>query len=82
MTCFWTLFAMIAGPGRFNGHWTVVAITLPASLFCLTRPVTWQTVMFLNAAIYGLAGLAIEASILLRRASPIKQHPAGFHHSS
>ncbi len=60
VTCFWVLFAMIAGPRHFDGHWTVVAITLPASLLWPTRPVTWHTILFLNTAIYGLVGLAIE----------------------
>jgi hypothetical protein len=85
VACFWVLFAMIAGPGHFDGHWTVVAITMPASLIALYRPtgpVSWHTVMFLNAAIYGLIGLAIEPLIWLRRSSSIKQHPASSHPSS
>ena len=65
-TCFWVLFAMIAGPGHFDGHWTVVGVTIPASLLLTARPFSWQTVMLLNAAIYGLIGLAIEPFIRLR----------------
>jgi len=82
VTCFWVLFALIAGPGRFDGHWTVVAVTMPASLFGPTRPVSWHTVMFLNAAIYGLIGLAVEPLIRLRRPSLAKPRPASFHQSS
>ena len=66
VTCFWVLFAMIAGPSHFDGHWTVVAVTLPASLLWQSKPLTWYTVMFLNAAIYGLVGLAIEPLLRLR----------------
>jgi hypothetical protein len=66
VTCFWVLFGMLA-PLRSNfGHWTIVAITMPASLFCQHRPVTYYSVMFLNAAIYGLIGLAFEPLFRLR----------------
>ncbi len=60
VACFWVLFAMIAGPGHFDGHWTVVAITLPASLLLQTGPISWHSVMFLNGAVYGLIGLTME----------------------
>ncbi len=75
VTCFWVLFGMLAHPPANFGHWAVVAITLPASLISSliwpAKPVTWHTVMFLNAAIYGLAGLALEP--LFRR----RRRPAG-----
>jgi len=67
VTCFWVLFAMIAGPNHFNGHWAVIGITMPASLVLSSGPVTWQSAMLLNAAIYGLVGLAIEPLVRLRR---------------
>ena len=67
VTCFWVLFGMAVDPSHNLGHWTVVAITLPASLLWQTRPVTWYAVMFLNAAIYGLMGLAVEPLLRLRR---------------
>jgi hypothetical protein len=67
VTCFWVLFAMIAGPGQFDGRWTVVGVTMPASLlFRPTARVGWQSVMFLNAGIYGLVGLAIGPLLRLR----------------
>lgn len=81
VTCFWVLFAMVAGPGRFDGHWTVVAITVPASLLWRTTPLTYYSVMFLNAGIYGLIGLAIEPLIRSRRPLLAKQRPSSFHHS-
>jgi len=58
---------MLAHPRPNFGHWTVVAITMPASLFRQHRPVSYQSVMFLNAAIYGLIGLAIEPLFRLPR---------------
>jgi hypothetical protein len=67
VTCFWVLFAMIAGPTHFDGHWAVIGITMPASLVLSSGPVTWQTAMLLNAAIYGAVGLATEPLIRLRR---------------
>jgi hypothetical protein len=79
VACFWVLFAVIAGPGHFDRHWTVVAITLPASLLWSTRPLTWHMVAFLNAGLYGLVGLTIEPLIRLRHSTPLKQHPASSH---
>jgi hypothetical protein len=73
VTCFWTL-VMMAAPGHNIGHWTVVTITVPASLLGRHGPVTYYTVMFLNAAIYGLAGLALEPLFRLRRQLPAGQH--------
>jgi hypothetical protein len=80
VTCLWTLFAMLAVPPPGFGHWAVVAVTLPASLLSSllwpAKPVGWQTVMFLNAAIYGLAGLALEPLFRLRRRSSTVHLPA------
>lgn len=67
VTCFWVPFGMAVGPSHNFGHWTVVAITLLASLLWQTRPINWYTVMFLNGAIYGLVGFAVEPLIRLRR---------------
>jgi hypothetical protein len=75
VTCFWVLFGMLAHPRPDFGHWTVVAITMPASLFWQHRAVTYYEVMFLNAAIYGLVGLAIESLRLLRHRSLAKPAP-------
>jgi hypothetical protein len=67
VACFWVLFAMLAGPGHNLAHWTVVTVTLPAYLLCPTdRPVSWHTVMFLNAGIYLLIGLAVEPLLRYR----------------
>ncbi len=69
VACFWVLFGMLAVPRPDWGHWTVVAITVPASLFWRHGPVSYYTVMFLNAAIYGVAGLRLEPILRLRRRS-------------
>ncbi len=74
VTCFWVLFAMIAGPGHFDGHWMVVAITIPASLLERTGAHTWYSVMLLNAGLYGLIGLAVEP--FLRHRHPPDFRPA------
>ncbi|MGB7264165.1 MAG: hypothetical protein WBC92_01550 [Terracidiphilus sp.] len=78
VTCFWVLLALIAGPGHFDGHWTVVAITLPASLLWSTSPLAWYQVMFLNAFVYGLIGLAIEPFLRLRHSPDFKPELTGF----
>ena len=67
VTCFWVLFGMLAHPRPDFGHWTVVAITMPASLFWRHRPATFYSVMLLNAGLYGLVGLALEPLFRLRR---------------
>ena len=67
VTCFWVLFGMLAHPRPNFGHWTIVAVTMPASLFWQHKPVTYYTVMFLNAAIYGLIGLGLEPLFRLHR---------------
>lgn len=70
VTGFWVLFGMLAHPRPDFGHWTAVAVTMPASLFWRHRPVTYYEVMLLNAALYGLIGLALEPLFRLRRQSP------------
>jgi hypothetical protein len=70
VTGFWVLFGMLVHPRPDFGHWTVVAVTMPASLFWRHRPVTYYEVMLLNAALYGLIGLALEPLFRLRRQSP------------
>ena len=72
VTCAWTL-VMMAAPGHDMGHWAIVAITIPASLLWRHRPVTYLTVMFANAAIYGLVGLALEPLFRLHRQSSARQ---------
>jgi hypothetical protein len=68
VTCLWVLVMMLALPHYTNiAHWTIFVITVPASLFLRRGPVTYYEVMFLNAAIYGLIGLAIEPVFRLRR---------------
>jgi hypothetical protein len=58
--CFWALVMTVIGP-RYNvAHWPILTITVPASLFGRNRPVTYYESMLINAALYGLIGLALE----------------------
>lgn len=72
ITCFWVLFAMLAHPSPDWGHGAVVAITVPATLFRRSQPVTYQSLILMNAALYGLVGLAIEPLLRLRHRPPAK----------
>jgi hypothetical protein len=76
ITCFWTLAMMLAGPGHHISDWTILAITIPASVVLpRSRPFTYYEVMLVNAAIYGLIGLALEPLIRLRHRLPVKPLP-------
>jgi hypothetical protein len=70
VACFWALVMTVIGPRHNISHWPILTITVPASLFGRNRPVTYYEVMFLNAAIYGLIGLALEPLFRLRHRSP------------
>lgn len=59
VACFWVVFSLIIPRGVNFGYWPVTAITAPASLL-RHMPVTWYEFILLNAAIYGLVGLAFE----------------------
>ncbi|HEY1768054.1 MAG TPA: hypothetical protein VGG26_10375 [Terracidiphilus sp.] len=72
ITCFWVLVMMLIGPRHNISHWPIIAITIPASMFGRSRPVTYYEVMLLNAVIYGLTGLALEPLLRLRRQLPAK----------
>jgi hypothetical protein len=56
---FWVIFFLFIPHDVNFGYWTITSITAPASLL-RHRPVTWYEFIFLNAAIYGLIGLAVE----------------------
>ncbi|HET6206880.1 MAG TPA: hypothetical protein VFD98_08730 [Terracidiphilus sp.] len=66
VACFWVIFSLIIPRGINFGHWAITSITAPASLL-RHRPVTWYEFILLNAAMYGLAGLAVEPFRLLLR---------------
>ena len=70
VSCFWTLVFVLTGPHHNISHWPIITISVPASLFGRNRPVTYYDAMFVNAAIYGLIGLALEPLFRLRRQSP------------
>jgi|HubBroStandDraft_1064217.scaffolds.fasta_scaffold1403872_1 hypothetical protein len=70
ITCFWTLVMVVAGPHHNISHWTILAVTIPASVVLpRSQPFTYYEVMFVNAAIYGLIGLAVEPFLRLRHRS-------------
>jgi hypothetical protein len=76
ITCFWTLVMVVAGPHHNISHWTILAVTIPASVVLpRSRPFTYYEVMLVNAAIYGLIGLALEPLIRLRHRLPVKPLP-------
>jgi hypothetical protein len=79
VVCFWTLFAIVVGPVFNLGRSTIAAVTIPAGLIWRTGPHTWYAVMFLNAAIFGLVGVALEPLIWLGRSSPAEQRPVRSH---
>lgn len=67
VACFWVIFSLLIPRGVNFGYWPIVSITAPASLL-RHRPVTWYQFIALNAAMYALAGLAVETlRYVLRR---------------
>jgi hypothetical protein len=60
VACFWVIFSLIIPRGINFGYWAITSITAPASLL-RHRPVKWYEFIALNAAIYALAGLAVES---------------------
>ncbi len=59
IACFWVIFSLTVPRGTQFGHWTITAITAPASLI-RHRPITWYEFIVLNALLYGIVGLAVE----------------------
>ena len=57
---FWVLFSIATTPNPSMTHWTVIAITAPASLLGHFIPLTYYAFILLNAAFYALFGLATE----------------------
>ena len=57
---FWVLFGIATAPNPGMTHWTVIAITAPASLLGQSVPLTYYAFILLNAAFYALLGLAAE----------------------
>ena len=64
VACSWFIIGLFTWPNYNLGHWTIVAITAPASLLGRAMPLAYYWFILLNAAVYALFGLAIE---LLRR---------------
>ena len=72
VACVWVVLAALTGPNHNFGRRTIAAITAPASLLGLMVPLAYYWFILLNAAIYALVGLVVEASrhSLLRCSSP------------
>jgi hypothetical protein len=69
---FWVLYTIATAPNPHLMHWSVPAITAPASLLGRTMPMAYYTFILLNGCIYALIGLATE---LLRKGSHLHDHP-------
>ncbi|MGB6686923.1 MAG: hypothetical protein WBE76_03685 [Terracidiphilus sp.] len=60
VACGWVILGLVMGPEYNLGRSTVVAITVPVSILGRTMPLTYYSVILLNAATYALFGLAQE----------------------
>ncbi len=69
---FWVLYVIATAPNPSLMHWSVLAITAPASLLGRTMPLAYYTFILLNGCFYALIGLATE---LLRKGSHLHDHP-------
>ena len=66
VACCWVLIAALAGPAYNPAHWTIAAITAPASLLGRRMALGMVWFILLNGAFYAIAGLAIEPLRRLR----------------
>ena len=64
VACCWVVAAALAGPSYNFGHWTVAAITAPASLLGRRMPLAVLWFILLNGCMYAFVGSVIE---LVRR---------------
>ncbi|HEY6305046.1 MAG TPA: hypothetical protein VI488_01145 [Candidatus Angelobacter sp.] len=64
VACCWVIYGMVTAPNHNLGRWTVVALTVPASLLGRIVPLAVYWVVLLNAAAYALFGFSVE---LVRR---------------
>ena len=64
VACLWVLIAAFLGPTYNPGHWTLVAVTAPASLLGRRMPLGALWFILLNGGMYAVVGSAIE---LLRK---------------
>lgn len=60
VACSWALVAALTGPSHNPGHWTIAAITAPASLLGRRMPLGIGSFILLNGGLYAMVGLAIE----------------------
>lgn len=73
VACFWVLFGFLLPRGVNFGMWTITAISAPASIIgrAADFPVTWYEFIAMKAALYDVAGLAVEPFRRLRRRSSV-----------
>ena len=64
VACSWVIIGMTLAHSYNFGHWTIVAITAPASLLGRSAAMKYQAFITLNGVMYAMAGMVIE---LLRR---------------
>ena len=69
---FWVLYVIGTAPNPSLTHWSIIAITAPASLLGRSMPLAYYTFILLNGCFYALIGLATE---LLRKGSHLHVHP-------
>ena len=70
---FWVLLTFITRQPHYNlDRWAILSLTAPAAIF-RNRPMTWYQFIFLNTAMYGVLGLAVE---WVRRALRSTRHRA------
>ena len=67
VACSWAVVAALLGPNHNPGHWTIAAITAPASLLGRRAPLGMGWFILLNGGLYAMAGLAIEPLLKLHQ---------------
>jgi len=71
VACSWVIIGMTLAHSYNFGHWTIVAITAPASLFGRSMAMKYQAFVALNGVMYASVGIVFE---LLRRQVPRLRH--------
>lgn len=62
VACFWVIFGLFIPRGINFGMWPITSVTAPASIIgrMARFPVTWYEFILMNAALYCVAGIAVE----------------------
>ena len=77
VACVWVLVGVVIPRGVNFGMWTITAITAPASAICrsIHAPISLYEFIAMNAALYGLIGLAVEPFLWIKRRRPLLPKP-------